>query len=500
MIRLADLSYRVKIPLAITAVIVATELVVAAALVTRAFRDARLDLEASARNLSAVVARSLREPMVRDDLWQAFEVIRTPLAVREAANPLEAIVVLDANDRIFVASDPQRFPLLGAGERLPEWLAGLARATRGDAGFRLSFEREGENRHAGAAGAILAEDGTYLGTVLLSYDTALFYERIRSTLADLALISVPGLLILLPLGWFWGKRIAQPLSRLARTLTRAGREDGRKLAAELPAGGRDEIGRVAASARSMLEDLARKQALEREMVTSERLAAVGRVATGLAHEINNPLGGMLNALDTLQTHGDPDALTRRTIALVTRGLQQIRATVGALLVEARLDSPALTHADWQDLRTLVAPQAAARRLDLLWRIEGEALVALPAHQVRQLVLNLLLNAVNAADQNGTVELAVDSAPGRLSIRVGNSGAPVPADLMGRLFEPFAVATEREGRRSYGIGLWVCYQIVQRLQGTIGVESAPGWTRFAVDLPFSDGNAAEAPSTRDVATV
>ncbi|MCX8004705.1 MAG: HAMP domain-containing histidine kinase [Burkholderiaceae bacterium] len=486
--RLADLSYRIKIPLAITAVIVATELVVAAALVTRAFRDARSDLETSARHLSAVLARSLREPLVRDDLWQAFEVIRTPLMVREAANPLEAIVVLDAEERVFVASDPQRFPALMAADSLPPWLAALARAARAQPGFRLSFEGAGDAPHAGAAGAILAEDDRFLGTVLLSYDTALFYQRIGSTLVELALLTVPGLLLLLPLGWFWGKRMAEPLARLAHTLGRVGREDASRLAAELPAGGRDEIGRLASAARSMLDDLARKQALEQEILASERLAAVGRVAAGLAHEVNNPLGGMLNAIDTLLTHGQPDAFTRRSLGLLSRGLEQIRATVGALLVEARLDSPALTGADWQDLQTLIAPQAAARQQRLDWRVNAAAPLPLPAHQVRQLVLNLLLNAVNAAGAGGRVELAVTHEDGRLAIAVGNSGPPIAPELRGRLFEPFAAASQRDGRRSHGLGLWVCYQIVQQLHGTIAVDSAPGWTTFRVELPVADADA------------
>lgn len=491
MIRLADLSYKLKIPLAITAVIIATELVVAAALVTRAFRDARLDLESSARNLAAVIGRSLREPMVRDDLWQAFEVIRTPLVVREETNPLEAIVILDAQDRIFVATDPQRFSLNTPGAVLPEWLAGMARATRNDSGFRLSFEREGETHHAGAAGAVLSEDGKYLGTVLLSYDTALFYERIRSALAGLALLSVPGMLILIPLGWIWGKRMAEPLSRLATAIGRAGKEESETVAASLPAAGKDEIGRVAASARSMLDDLARTRALEREMVLSERLAAVGQIAAGIAHEINNPLGGMLNALDTLETHGSPDALTRRTVGLVTRGLQQIQATVNALLVEARLDSRSLSSHDWQDLHTLVAPQAAARGVTLVWSIEVARTVPMPAHLVRQLTLNLLLNAVRAAQDGGVVELKASDQSGELTVTVTNTGMPIPQELLlGSLFQPFATVSETQGKRSHGIGLWVCYQIARQLGGSIEGSSSAGWTRFLVRLPFDATGAAK----------
>jgi hypothetical protein len=111
-LKFSDISYRVKIPLAISAVILLTEFAVTTALVTRAYRDARSDLEASARNLSTVLARSLRDPLVRDDLWQAYEVIRTPIVARTADNPLQDIIVLDVYGRVYVASDPVRIPVM----------------------------------------------------------------------------------------------------------------------------------------------------------------------------------------------------------------------------------------------------------------------------------------------------------------------------------------------------------------------------------------------------
>ncbi len=349
--KFSDVSYRVKIPLAISAVILLTEFAVTTALVTRAYRDARSDLEASARNLSTVLARSLRDPLVRDDLWQAYEVIRTPIVARTADNALQDIIVLDVYGRVYVASDPVRIPVMTPVKSLDAALVALAGSGE-PAGFSLLVTRGETGNEMAAAGPILADDGARLGTVLLSFDAERYYRRIRSTLVDLALISLPGLLLLIPLGWYWGKRMAEPLAGMAQALSRVGRDAPTAIAADLPRESQDEIGSLARQTRRMLDQLAREQAMEQEMIASERLAAVGRVSAAIAHEINNPLGGMLNAIDTARMHGEPNRFTLKTLDLLERGLQQIRTTVSALLVEARLDSPQLSAQDWQDLRTL----------------------------------------------------------------------------------------------------------------------------------------------------
>ncbi len=492
--KLADLSWRLRIPLAITAVILATEFVVTALLVTRALRDARLDLEVSASNLSTVLARSLREPLLRDDLWQAFETIRNPLEAREAGNALRGIVVLDAQQRVFVASEPRRLPVGAAAATLPPPLVALVAAGDDGSAFRIGFGEGEGGPELAAARRIRAEDGTLLGTVVLEFDAALHAQRVRAVLVELALLSLPGMLVLVPLGWYAGKRLAEPLAQLAQVLAKVGREPPMAIAAALPRAGNDEIGRLTAQVRSMLDGLARKDALEQEVLASERLAAVGRVSAAIAHEINNPLGGMLNAIDTCTRHGRPDAFTARTLALLERGLQQIRATVSALLVEARLDSPRLTELDWDDLRTLIEPQAAARGLRLRWRVPADTMgtIELPAHEVRQLVLNLLLNACKAAaptrDDAGAsvpaaVELTVTPTPGLLALVVSNTGEPIAPQRLGHLFEPFVAGSEGDGTRSHGLGLWVCWQIVQRRRGNIDVQCEGGCTRFVVSLPI-----------------
>ena len=483
--RLADISYRVKIPLAITAVIVITEFVVSAALVTRAFVDAGRDLEASANNLAAVLARSLREPILRDDLWQAFEVIRTPLAARLPDNPLHAIVVLGGDGNVFVSTEPRQIPVMSEPSELPRALRALVEHDGTQPGMKMHISHERSDDQLGAMAPIMSEDGNRIGSVLLLYDAQRYSDRVWASIGEIALVSIPGMLLLIPLGWFAGKRMAEPMSRLAQTLTQVGNQPVEVLAASMPPASRDEIGTLSRAARTMLDGMARKEALEREVFTAERLAAVGRVSAAIAHEINNPLGGMLNAIDTLDKHGKPDALTRKTLGLLERGLQQIRATVSALLIEARLDSPALAPSDWQDLQTLIAPQATTRQLRLRWSIEYDAVLPLPAHQVRQLALNLLLNATEAAAPGGSVELNVQLSGESLVITVANSGAPIPAEVMKRLFEPFVTGAETSiAPRSYGLGLWICYQIMNHLGGSIAVESDDGWTCFTVTLPIA----------------
>ena len=494
---LRDLTWRLRVPLAITAVILVTEVVVTTLLVTRALTDARRDLEASAQSLTTLLARSLRDPLLRDDLWQAFEVVSAPLAARGSHSPLQAVVVLDAARQVFVSSEPRRLPVLTPAAALPEPLAGIASRAAADRSFHFALGHGAAGPELAAAGPILAEDGSRLGTVVLDYNGAVYAARLRSTLIEVALVSVPGLLLLVPLGWYAGKRLAEPLVQMAQALSRVSHESPDQVLKLLPPEGGDEIGRLSTQARHMLDGLARKAALEHEVMASDRLAAVGRVSAAIAHEINNPLGGMLNAIDTAMRHGQPDALSRKTFGLLQRGLQQIRATVGALLVEARLDSPRLNGQDWDDLLLLIQPDTTARGLHLHWQIEESAATetALPGHEVRQLALNLLLNASAAAQRPAkgpdgpAVEFTVARSPGLLAIVVGNTGPAIAPERLSHMFEPFVAAGSNagEGAHRHGLGLWVCWQIVQRLKGTIDVASDGQWNQVSVTLPVPDAN-------------
>jgi signal transduction histidine kinase len=478
-----DLSYRLKIPLALTAVILMTEVVLTAALLTRALADAKRDMQSSANSLARTLNWTIREPLVKDDLWRVFEIVRAPVATKDPSSPLRDIIVLDARQRVYASSNPSRFPFATAQSALrPEMALALHNVADGEEGFYFDFPGYFSDRDATAVVRVTTEDGSAIGFVLLSYDAQRLYDRAAGVLLDVVAISVPGLLILVPLGWIWGNRMAKPLSRLADVMGRVGRESPQSLSVRVEPEGADEIGQLARQFRNMLRQLAEKESLEHQVMVAERLAAVGRVSAGIAHEINNPLGGMLNALDTLSRHGSVDAFTEKTLGLLRRGLAQIRATVGALLLEARIDSPAMRSADWQDLKTLIAPQLEAKQVQLSWDIRVDESLPLPAHLVRQLGLNLLLNAAKAVETEGKVGVQVSLDGACLTIRVSNSGQHIPMESLGRLFEPYQPDARHAPGRTFGLGLWVSYQIVTQLGGTISTSSEPGYTLFEVQLP------------------
>jgi signal transduction histidine kinase len=313
------------------------------------------------------------------------------------------------------------------------------------------------------------------------YSKKALHSRFQKSAGRAALIAVLVIVLLLPIGWYWGQRMAVPLVRLTERMEELGRRLPDDLAPELY-DYQDELGRLYRAYNRTLRELRDKAEIERRMIHSERLAAIGKLTAGIAHEINNPLLGMLTALNTLRHHGEPGPRTLKTLTLLERGLTQIKDTVGALLVEAKVKSSDLSPQDADDVRTLIEPQARERGVSLRWDSRLGEPLPLPSSSVRQVLINLLLNAVQASAPGGEVSVAITIDGTTLSMVVINGGQILTDTQSAHLFEPFANADER----GHGLGLWVCYQIVRQLGGDIAVESemreGHGRTSFTVTLP------------------
>ena len=185
-----------------------------------------------------------------------------------------------------------------------------------------------------------------------------------------------------------------------------------------------------------------RELLAAELAEEEKLASVGRLASGMAHEINNPLGGMFNALDSLKRYGAREEVRATSIRLLEQGLSGIRDLVRSTLTTYRADQRPrdLTATDLDDLRLLVKPEARQRQLKLSWQIDFTEPVHVPAVPVRDAILNLLLNACHSCRGRRTLWVSVrGSEDGRFIAEMADTGEGLPSHVQG--------VSGTEGRRA-----------------------------------------------------
>ncbi len=228
-----------------------------------------------------------------------------------------------------------------------------------------------------------------------------------------------------------------------------------------------------------LIDELRKTLAER---TTNADALLAKLAAGLAHEVRNPLAGLLNAVSTLRRFGDDPVVRRETLDLVERGLRSIGRVADAMLATYRPVAGRMrfTREDLGDLQLLVAPEARRRHVALDWRIAAMRPIAVDAEALRQVLLNLLLNACKASGDNGRVALIVTQGVRETLFAIEDSGPGMPDSILAFLVEG-AKTAPITGHK--GLGLWMVVRLLEDLDGRIKVESRAGeGTRVGIRLP------------------
>lgn len=385
--------------------------------------------------------------------------------------------------RILVAT-PEGEVLAGVGEQAPAWPPPFARGIRGAA-----WELDAADDAAWAQRPILDAAGRQVALVAAKLDLAVQAGHRRRL--EWALLGIAAALAGLGAGIaaLASRRALRPLLRVTQALDRAGAGDLAPIpAAELsPAG--TEAGRVAAAFNGMAARLAERERLQARLAERERAALLGRLVATVAHEVRNPLAGMLTAVETARDFGDDRAEREEALEVLERGLQQVEAVVSSALALYRDDGPPrpLSAADLDDLRALVGPAARQGGVALDWDVELPAGFPTHAAQLRQAALNLLLNAIAATPPGGRVALeARPGAAGELVLAIADDGPGLPPEARRRLLGTAEPAGE-DGAADPGLGLDIVRHLAGRLGARLAVEGrgAGRGTRVLLSLPAAE---------------
>ncbi|GIV96053.1 MAG: hypothetical protein KatS3mg057_0710 [Herpetosiphonaceae bacterium] len=233
--------------------------------------------------------------------------------------------------------------------------------------------------------------------------------------------------------------------------------------------------------------LAELKALQSHLVRSETLAATGRLAASLAHEINNPLAIIRASLGMARTRLEREHPAWSELADIDEELDRISRITRSLLDFARSPAPCSDLTDLnQAIETLVRvilPRLSRQQIALSWEPEpGSPVLAIPSDSLKQIVLNLVTNAIDAMPDGGLLTIKTQSSGTFATIAVSDTGIGIPAEDLGRIFDPF-FTTKRDG--GTGLGLAILDRLVRTYDGRIEVESSPGHgSTFRIRLPLA----------------
>ena len=277
-----------------------------------------------------------------------------------------------------------------------------------------------------------------------------------------------------------GRRI--PIEVSTKSLHRDGKPS------EVLAVGRDITERKRAE-EQLRRETAERARLEAELAQSAKMASLGIMAGGIAHEVRNPLAIASAAAQLLLEQPDDERLRAEGLQKIQTGIQRATGIVENLLKFAGPMSGELQPADVNDLvretLALVEHEITQRGIDLQTRLaDGLRPVRASASALEQVFANLILNACQAMDQGGTLTVATESQGSEVTVRVADTGPGIRPDDLPRIFDPFF--TTRPPGQGTGLGLAISYRIIEQHRGTIDAfnNAEPGAT-FVVRLPGVD---------------
>lgn len=310
----------------------------------------------------------------------------------------------------------------------------------------------------------------------------------RTLLAQLVFTGIAMVAIVAILAMVIARRLSGPIEHLSRAVEAVGAGN---FDVSVKAGSRDEVAQLAASFNTMAVNLRERETRLREahaqLLHSEKMAAIGQLSAGLAHEVKNPLAGILGyAQLTRRSLNDPDVITKN-LDVIERETRRCTDIISNLMRFARQETGerAVTDINVAVSRAiaLVDHQLGLHKVRIETELHsGLSPVSCNANQLQQVVMNLLINAQQIMEPaGGTVHVRTRMSESDVIIEVDDTGPGVPPELRTRIFEPFF--TTKQAGKGTGLGLSVSYGLIRDHGGDIRVSDAPsGGARFTISLP------------------
>ena len=443
------LSSSTKLPLLVLLLMGAISVLISERVLSRLSNGQEEYLQGLSSTYLDGLSASVVPAVLRKDSWEIFDTLDR-MSPKNIRIKLVETIVTDTGNVVLAANKPLKHPTLSkpAAEFGNRFVADRAVLdVESNLGFRMRS---------------IYHQGKEVGRIYATFDALPFLQERKNVFYTLLFTNAVLTLFIASFGFFAVRRMIAPMRVLEEHFLDAASGELKAISRDEFPKGQSDASRMFDAFNKLVESEQERGKLVQNLAREERLAGLGRLASGMAHEINNPLGGMLNAVDTLEKHGEKVTTRQRSISLIRRGLLSIRDIVKATLATYRPERDArdLTRQDFEDVALLLKQELMRRKVDFFIDLPSkrETFPNIPAGPVRQAMLNLCLNAISISKEGSDVFLTLVEDESYYNLSVTDNGpglGEVPLSII-EADDKIQVPDDMSG-----LGLWMVREICSK---------------------------------------
>jgi signal transduction histidine kinase len=415
-------------------------------------------------------------------LW---DIVLTPVYVQSSGGPALLDVLVAGYDvghglagHLKEATGGSEFLFLSGGR--------VIAATVGDAEANLiASQLSGAPERIAAGGTeyaplvtpLLDIDGHAVGQLAILRSFQVAQREISTMRRNISLLWLASMAAGLALMYLLARRIVEPVKALDRAAAEVGRQN---YDCEVPVTSEDELGRLAATFNTMCASI--REARE-ELIRSERIATIGRLATSIVHDLRNPLATIYGGAEMLLYAQLPEAQIQRLAGNMFGASQQIQVLLQDLLDVGRGKTGEIQVCDLREIAGAVADSlenaAAAQKVRIVLDVPEGLDLPLDRRRIERVFLNLMGNALEAMPAGGAIAVSAAAERDSVVVTVSDTGPGIAPEIRSRLFQPFVTARKKTG---LGLGLALARQAVVDHGGEMWADSSDRGASFLFRLP------------------